>query len=62
MEIKADEKRKIENRNTVELKEEILLDAPEAEIKISSEEPILNVASVTKETVIEEESEPKADC
>ena len=40
-------------------KEEILLDAPEAEIKISAEEPILEVASLTEES---EESESKSDC
>lgn len=41
-------------------KEEILLDTPEAEIKISAEEPIPNAASLTEEPV-EEESELKTD-
>ncbi|MBI5592677.1 MAG: amphi-Trp domain-containing protein [Deltaproteobacteria bacterium] len=42
-------------------KEEILLDDPEAEIKISAEEPVLDVATPI-EGQIEDESEPKTDC
>jgi amphi-Trp domain-containing protein len=43
-------------------KEEILLDDPEAEIKISAEEPILDVASSTEEPEEKEESESKSHC
>jgi len=41
-------------------KEEILLDAPEAEIRISAEEPVLDVSSLTEEPD-EAESEAKTD-
>jgi amphi-Trp domain-containing protein len=43
-------------------KEEIFLDDPETEIKISAEEPILDVASSTEEPEEKEESESKSDC
>ncbi len=43
-------------------KEEILLEAPDAEIKISAEEPVLDMASLTEAPKVDAENESKSDC